>query len=328
VVILAGVDAGSTKTRVVLADARGRVLGVGTGGTCNLVVNDPVTARKNLGDAFEAAAHSAKLSLPLDLASVFVGSAGIVTQQDKAACGRMLLSLEQICCRKLELANDIDLVLAGGLGGSEGVALIAGTGSNCVGRRTDGRRWQAGGREWLVDDRGSGFRLGLEAIIAVVRAKDGRDPPTILETPVFEALGIRELEDVIYRLHGRGSAEGLIKKQDVAALTPLVIEAATSGDMTAIGIIDREVAELACMIDAVAVKLDLVAKGFRWTVSGSVGNAPLILNRLRNMVSLRLPSAAFVRQELPPEFGAVLLAAELAGLRPETSFVRHLQSVP
>lgn len=309
-----GIDAGSTKTLALLADKSGNVLGEGRAPTCNLAVCDHETAAGNLSAALTSAAQAAGLQQGAEIDSVFIGAAGISSPEEEAAVCQLIESTDVFRFRKIRAGNDILLVLAGGLGGKPGIVLISGTGSNCFGRRADGQTASAGGLEWLIDDRGSGFKIGLEGIVAAVRAADGRGAATSLQNAIFDALGIEGLPQIISRLHGRGGKGALIAKSEVAALAPLVIEKAGQGDQVAATIIQTEVAELRVMLATVAKKLGMTEAPFHWTVAGSVGNCPAILTMLRQDVAAELPSAVYLPQQLPPERGAILLAAEIAGL--------------
>ena len=70
--------------------------------------------------------------------------------------------------------RDQETALAGALGAPCGMVLIAGTGSICFGRDAVVKQPGSGGYGHKIDDEGSGYALGRDALAAVVRAQDGR----------------------------------------------------------------------------------------------------------------------------------------------------------
>src|SRR5579875_3586243 len=90
------------------------------------------------------------------------------------------------------LTNDAELVL-GVLDKRVGVALIAGTGAIALGRNMQGATARASGWGYLLDEVGSGYELGRQALVAVVRAADGRGPQTMLLELILEHWQIRAI---------------------------------------------------------------------------------------------------------------------------------------
>ena len=121
--------------------------------------------------------------------------------------------------------NDTVAGLTGGLSGRPGLALIAGTGSACLGVNAHGERWLCGGWGALADDVGSAPWVGLRALQAAVRAEDGRAGPTALRDIVFGFLGLTEPRQFISRVHNQG-----LERAELGRLAPLVADACRSGD--------------------------------------------------------------------------------------------------
>jgi N-acetylglucosamine kinase-like BadF-type ATPase len=111
----------------------------------------------------------------------------------------------------------------GALGGEAGVLLIAGTGAVGLGV-TDAHRMVDG---WGPDlgDLGSGSWLGREGVRAVLRARDGLGPATVL-TDADPAHRRRHVPD---RLGGRAAAPARL----LATFAPAVLDAADQGDAAA-----------------------------------------------------------------------------------------------
>ena len=77
---------------------------------------------------------------------------------------------------------------------SEGIAVVAGTGSSAVAMR-DGKRNVAGGWGALLGDEGSAYDIAMWAIRAAIRSSEGTGPSIpLLERRVTAHFGVRRLE--------------------------------------------------------------------------------------------------------------------------------------
>ncbi|MEI3013924.1 MAG: hypothetical protein V8T36_03730 [Ruthenibacterium lactatiformans] len=74
---------------------------------------------------------------------------------------------------------------------------MAGTGSICFGRDAAGKTARSGGYGHKIDDEGSGYALGRDALAAVVRAQDGRGPRTLLTDLVFAQLKVVDVGGLV-----------------------------------------------------------------------------------------------------------------------------------
>jgi N-acetylglucosamine kinase-like BadF-type ATPase len=205
--------------------------------------------------------------------------------------------------------HDIRIAWAGGLALRPGIALIVGTGSSCYGRTADGRTWQTGGWEALISDEGSAYFVGREAIATAARMADGRDSETPLRQAVFHWLGIREIAEVLPRIHDQG-----LSRSELAGFAPQVVTLAGQGDTAALEILDRGAFLLAEMVAANHHMLptgpdpDVV-------VTGGLGTADTIYReKIATAIRGRLPSVTVHRPVLAPAIGAALLAMEQIGL--------------
>src|SRR5687768_5096255 len=150
--ILAGADGGSTRTRIVIADTAGNLLGRVVGGPSNYGLMPDAELAARFDSLLETAARCAGIR---QIDAMCVGSAGVARREDFAAVEAILRRTTSVSLGSVRVDNDIITGLAGGVGQSHGIALIAGTGSACYGRDLRGHSWQAGGWEALVDDAGS-----------------------------------------------------------------------------------------------------------------------------------------------------------------------------
>jgi N-acetylglucosamine kinase-like BadF-type ATPase len=316
--LAAGIDGGATRTRAVLVTAEGTIAGFGTAGPSNYDNVGEAAASENIRDALSTACGRSGRSSPA-VASMFLGMAGVVSGADRDIVRKMVLAHKLAPPEAIAVDHDIRIALAGGLEGHEGIVLIAGTGSSTYGRRSDGRNHRTG---WgfLLDDRGSGYHLGLQAMIAAVMEADGRGARTVLADVVRERFGFSDIDD-IFRIvyHDRVPVAG------IASLAPGVIRAAENGDGVAEKILEEGAHELARMVAIVAERLEF-AGGFPVTMTGGLVNHP---GRYRDLIHAgirrEVPGAAIVPPSLPPVIGAALLALEGAGVPPTGALLRRLK---
>ena len=137
--------------------------------------------------------------------------------------------------------TDAENALAVGLQGSNGIAVIIGTG--CVVYRMNGtERGRVGGYGYLFDKGGSGFDIGRDGILAALKASDGSGQKTLLTQLVEKQLGGRQV-DYLSSFYQNGKAY-------MASFARLVFEAAEKGDAVAQNILRESYESLARQIRA------------------------------------------------------------------------------
>ncbi|MBX9578853.1 MAG: hypothetical protein K2X87_00970, partial [Gemmataceae bacterium] len=192
--LVVGVDGGATHTLALLADAAtGRVVGRGEAGPSNIQAVGEEPALRELGLAVDRAFAAARLARR-PVAGACLGLAGIdLDGRDIIARWADGAGLSA----RLSVANDAALLFAAGTPGGWGLAVIAGTGSNCLTLGPDGREARAGGWGYLMGDEGSAFRVGLLGLRAACRAADRVGEPTALVGAFLARLGSADPRDFI-----------------------------------------------------------------------------------------------------------------------------------
>lgn len=323
---VAGVDGGATKTRVALADPEGNVRGVGVAGPSNYGTAPLRVVRENIQSAFQQAWQEAGDPMG-KVRAAFLGMANVVSETDRATIYQLVEELDLVTDNLIHVDHDIRISLAGGLGGQQGIALIVGTGSSCYGRRDDGREWMAGGWGHILDDLGSGYDLARKAMIAVVRAEDGRSHPTRLTAVMKEALRIEEVKDIMRRVYYEGfSGEGHpMTKEEIASLAPVVIQMAGEEERAAMQIVEQGVQELVLMVSTVAKQLEFPDDEVPVVVTGGLARkSRLMRDLLYAKISQSLPGSKICEPKLSPVLGGVLLALQLSGIPTENQIVDNL----
>lgn len=246
-----GVDGGGSKTQALVAELNEsgqiHILGRGRGGPSNLRLAGKEQSLNSLDQAIDEALLEAGVpGRSLDCAVLaLAGSTSPDVQSDVKnwANNRNLSS-------HLEIVHDAMPVLADGTVDGWGIALIIGTGSVAVGIDSGGNSVTKGGWGHWFGDKGSGFYLGYKALAAVADASDEIGPETILSELVLERLGAENTRSILKEVSAGGDT-----RRAVAALAPIVVEAAEKHDKVARGIVRGAVAEAVKLVAAVAKTL-------------------------------------------------------------------------
>ncbi len=297
-----GIDAGGSGTRGVLAAADGTVLARAGAGPSGSVGG--AAGLRLLRGALRELLGSLAPHVDRDSCVLHLGLRGLsIAGRREAALAAIAVHLPHA---RVVVTNDAAIALDGALAGGPGVVVLAGTGSIALAKRADGKELRAGGFGYLVGDEGSGFWLGREAIAASLRAIDGRGPPTLLTELLRSATGGTDLVPWTYR-HRQPVPR-------IAALAPLVAEAATAGDAIALELLRRAAAELASLAVAVTTRAwrESPPESLLIARCGGVWDAgPVLIEAF----DAALPSGSSVAPRLPPVGGAVLRALSADGIR-------------
>ncbi len=292
----AGIDGGGTRTTVECRSADGTVLCRAVFGPFNL---------NSIGEErFTAlwAEITAFLGEKGQCAALCAGAAGVSNPRVQTLTAQ---AMERAGISNWRMAGDHEIALHGALSGQPGCALIAGTGSICCGRNARGEFVRVGGWGHLIDDGGSGYALGRDALAAVVRQWDGRGEKTVLSELVPAKLGIKTPQELVAYAYGGD-------KSRIAAAAPLVEQAAGLGDRVALRIYGRAGMELSALAAAAANRLGL-----------ENGEVALLGGLLRHDKCLRAAFMADLMEKAPglrcveprqdAAAGAAMLAVELLG---------------
>lgn len=214
--------------------------------------------------------------------------------------------------RPVVVDNDLFALLRAGTRSPDAVALVCGTGINCLGVRADGRQVRFPALGMISGDWGGGWHLGEQALWHAARAVDGRGPATALVASIPVALGLGSVREVTEALHF-----GRVPQSALAALSPTVFEAAHGGDTVATGIVERQVEEIVLMVTCALRGLDLLDAEVPVVLGGGVLAArdPLLMAGIAAGLADVAPRACIALVTAPPIVGAAMLALEDVGCR-------------
>jgi N-acetylglucosamine kinase-like BadF-type ATPase len=254
-----GIDAGGTKTVCYLADTSGTIIGEGRGSGANLQAHGELEVEKVLHHIIEQALGD-RLIVP---AATCIGIAGVDREEDDRIVRGIM---RRLGFRSHTLVvNDALIALVAGVGDNPGVVIIAGTGSIAYGVNQHAQAARAGGWGYVLGDEGSGFWIGREALMAVVREADGRGPRTGLTPLVLEHFTLEQASGLVREVYDRGR-----HRQAIAALGPVVERARADGDVVAGEILRNASQELTRAAASVIERLQMRGSAFQIVLSGGI----------------------------------------------------------
>lgn len=303
-----GLDAGATRTRCVLADNE-KILARASSGTIKIMRRPVEDAERNLDALLRDIAAESGISLD-SIACTCVGLAGISVPR---VADWVRNELHARVGGEILLAGDEEIALEAAFSGGPGVMVAAGTGSNLIGRASNGQRVHVGGWGPVVADEGSGNWIGKRAIRAVFDASD-RDEETLLMKKVQEAWELERVIDLV-------DVANRIPGPQFSKLTPIVVECAQRGDADAIRILEQAgyfLGTFAVLTVRRVVKLEAAG-----ALPPEVAFAGSILSRI---AAVREAMIALIHREMPgikirpeavdPVLGALWRARQHCGSNP------------
>jgi len=226
-----GIEAGGTRTSVLLVDESGKeILEFHTGPAVLPLLSD----RELQWHLRDIAAR-----LPFSPAAIGIGMAGARSDADKerlhAAAARIWPNVPCVA------TNDLETALAAAPARKPPVPrvlVLSGTGSCCFGRAPDGRTAKVGGRGHVIGDRGGACDIGLRGLRSVMADLDHRGRMGPLGVSMLNALTFNEAEQLIpWSVHAG--------KTEIAGLAISVFATAAKGDRLAKKVLSDTAAMLA-----------------------------------------------------------------------------------
>lgn len=291
-----GLDGGGSTVRAAVFTPDLSILGQYVGET----VNPSLIGREEAAARIQAALRAALMEAGIDpgeVAAVGLGIAGAAAAHSEAWLRQV--TADALPHAKIAPSSDYEIALVGAHGERCGALVLAGTGSLAYGVSRAGESFLAGGWGYLLGDEGSGYWLGAQALRAAARMSDGRGPATALLEKMLGALNLESARDLIPWLYQHAPP----RARELAALAPLVMACADSGDPTGVEILDHGAHELALAARAVIRRLGLE--------TGNIAFAGSLLTQ-PNALSLRLCDLLGLDSIPQPRYDALAGAAILA----------------
>lgn len=302
--IIVGVDGGGSKTRVIVANAKGKELASVTGDASAVRPGEALASAEIIGALVRDALAGAELEE--HPAILVAGVAGTGREKEQKALLRALRG--EGIADEVTVVADAEIALTDAFGpDAAGILLIAGTGSVAFGRGPSGDFRRCGG--WGPDcgDEGSGAWIGRRALSVVTSSADGREPETRLMGALMTALELEAIEDLI------PWAANASPKQ-LAALAQHVMTLAADRDLRANSICTVAAEELVLHIRTLARQLFVDERAaVPVALGGGLMRRGSFLRRLvEHRLKTAVPGAQLHGEEVVPARGAVKLGLALA----------------
>jgi N-acetylglucosamine kinase-like BadF-type ATPase len=298
-----GIDIGGTKSHALIADGLGNAVGFGIYGPGNHEEVGYEGLRLALKTVSEKALLMARLTRSQISAAGF-GVAGYDWPSERLPTLDAIQSIGLSC--PVEAVNDTIVGLLAGASQGWGVAVVAGTGTNCwgwdeqhnIGRVTGVGYGEHGGAGSLID----------RALEAIAHQWTRRGPKTELSDEFLRLTGARDIPSLI---EGLEMGEYYLGSDNA----PVVHQVAQRGDPVAQEIIRWAGRELGHTAVAVIRQLNIKRKAFEVVLVGSLYEmGEMLIDPMREVIHIEAPKACLVRLATPPVVGGVLLAMQQAGI--------------
>lgn len=291
-IAMIGIDGGGTKTEFILFTENGAILkrvllGASNPNSCGM--------EKTL-EILETGINECRKVCP-DVTGIFLGQAGFVSGNAGVGIDAHLRNVYPGV--KIKCMTDIINVISSATDMEECTAVISGTGSIVYAKKGD-ELYRTGGWGFLLDNAGSGYDIGRDALHAALAEGDGIGEKTLI-TELCEAKLGTKVWDSVGKIYAGGT-------NMVASFAPVVFEAYEKGDKIAGEIIERTVERLHLLIDH---SIKTYGCGEAIVLSGSiVTKNEVVIGKLRE----KNPGRNFLVPTLPQVYGACVQCAKLCGV--------------
>jgi len=289
---LLGIDGGGTKTELILADSNGNQLRRIVADTCNPMDVGIEAARNTL----KGAIYEICRDVPFASIVMYAGIAG-GTSTDMH--GKFKSFFEGFNFHAFLNDSDNKLIISAGLDERDGITLILGTGI-CAFTQINGRQYKTAGWGYFIDNGGSAYNIGRDALNAYFTALDKTGEETLI-TEEVEKIFPEDYNALMGHIYSGG-------KKSIARFASTVFRAFDRGDKIAEKILRSNIAEAAKVIETAAREfktgpVDVV-------IAGGLTNEPELINML--MDALATPEKFNIRKlEEKPITGAIKLAKKM-----------------
>lgn len=303
-----GLDGGGTTTRLRIADGNNTLIWEGRGPGINPNACRPAESSARIRSLFAKAFVETTLS-PGQFKAGCAGVAGADRPEEKAWLESVFRDKIGFTCPILFTA-DPDIALAGALESPEGIILIAGTGSVALARTRSQGRFRAGGYGHFLGDEGSAFWIAFQGIARSIRSSEGRDLDTKMLKPLADHFGIEEPAGFIRLVYRE------FDKARIAGAAGIVAQARDEGDKLALDIYKEASSELVELVRSVWTQAGDRLSARRLALRGGVfDNDQWLVHEVRQSLAAGIPELQIVEAAQAADFGACILALELAQIR-------------
>lgn len=295
-----GIDGGGTKTEAIAYDLNGIEAGRGYGGFSNLLLGE-IAALNNISDSIAACMTMVReKDNEAEFVFIYLGLAGSEAGDNKEKVKKEILNRFNI---ESFVSNDADIALAALLNGEDGILTISGTGSISYGVYYE-KSARAGGWGHLLGDEGSGYYIAIEAFKRMILEEDTMLEKSDLTKRLMAELKINEVEEIKSFIYSS-------TKADIAALTPIIVEAAELSEVNAINILKDAGRKLASSTEMVYRKLGF-SGSVKVGIKGSIlTKVKIVKDEFKKSLRENMNEAEIIDRDVSPAKGAFYLGLRL-----------------
>ncbi len=317
---VAGIDGGATKTRCLVGDTNGNILGDYTLGASNHQTAGKSQAKAIINEVYKGALEKAKLKNE-DINYVYLGLSGADLPSDFEFLNKLCRDIFQTGTFKV--VNDAWIGMRSGLKGTWGAVSICGTGSNAGACSPDGRSTILSALSYELGNYGGGGHITEKALHHAFRAHEGTGRDTALVTEIPLLFGVDNMDDLLTRFYPKR----LVKEEELKSVPPLVFRLANDRDNVCRKLLIDMGHVIGELILGVIKKLGMENLEVPVVLGGSVykGDNPLLIDELTTTVHGEVPKAYFIVPTLPPAAGAYLSALDSIGTEPGPDIYHKLE---
>ena len=290
-----GIDGGGTKTEFALSDSDGKIVSRLFMDGCN-----PNTVGiEQTKCIIEQGVIQVSKDIPLSSVVAYAGIAGCASESYASEVKGVLEKLSLAAC---DVGSDNNNLVAAGLGESEGITMILGTGiCSYVVKKEETKRIAGWG--YLFDNGGSAFHIGRDAINAYFSAYDGTGEETTLVQRIKQTFSDSNAEFLKYLYSGGNKL--------VSSYAMCVFDEAEKGDKVSITILKKHIAEIAKLIRASLSHFSDYKESIQVILGGGLTNQALLLPYLLDELGDDTKRCKIQILDVPPVNGALELAKSL-----------------
>lgn len=300
-------DSGGTKVIALLYDENFRMISSHRTGSLRSNTTAPELVQRNIDD----------LIREMDIAGHPIGTITGIPD------GGLVARIKELCdVETVATCGEFDLGMHAAELFGDGILSLSGTGATMF-ARSNGKHYSTGGYGAAVSDAGSGYWIGRAAFGAAIEDDEGRGPRTVLTDLIAEKLGgTRDnISRAIFAIYGQNRVSPTAY---VASCTPLVSQAAMTGDGAALKILERAGYLIGAQTVAM-VKKHRLPRSLPVTISGSVWRShPLLFDTFRDTLASAGLEGHLHIPAFEPIVGAVIGHAHRAGVRFDDAFRAQL----
>ncbi|MBT9150729.1 MAG: N-acetylmuramic acid/N-acetylglucosamine kinase [candidate division WS2 bacterium] len=306
-----GVDGGATKSKVVIGNEQGLIVGQAEGPPSNYLLIGLEKALEAIKSTIEEASSQASISSK-DLDGAVFGLAGADLPAHFIELSSGLKDVYPGL--PLKVVNDTWVALRGGIKKGWGVALVCGTGANACLKTPKSKWFTLRGLGYETGFEGGALSMVKDILHHSFRSHDGLGPKTLLEKEVLITVGLNNYDELSELVFGFFLFPSFTRPEvrSLLNLIPWLFVFANDGDYIAQTILIKHGEELGKIAGKLINKAGLEKEEVEVVLVGGVfrGNNPTLIDKLTLSLHLSAPLARIVFPEFDPAIGGYLLALE------------------